>query len=252
MTQATTHPHAKKMQRKDLKQPDEFISLTGRVVDWARANAVAVQIGAAVLVAILLIVVGVRWWITSRAEAAARQFYGASELFKRAQWSEAEKDFAEVANGYGSTPYGNLAKLYAGRAALNDKRPAEAIPMLNDFVDGAPSPALEQLGRVALGTAFIETGDAKGAREQLERAQSLAGPLAPEITIGLARIAETDGNKDKAIELYQKYLTDEPSGAAASQARMRLVALGATPPASPAGPTFPIGVAPGMAPIEIP
>ena len=251
MTQATTHPHAKKLQRKDLKQPDEFISASGRVVEWARANAVAVQIAVAALVVVLLLVAGIQWWIRSRAETAARQFYGASELFKRAQWDQAQKDFADIASGYGSTAYGSLAKLYAGRSALNANRPADAVPFLTEFVGDAPSPALEQLGRVGLAKALADTGDAKGAREQLERASTLDGPLVPEATIGLARIAETDGNTEKAIELYQKYLADAPNGAAASQARMRVVALGGTPPASPAGPTFPMG-APGMAPIQIP
>lgn len=251
MTQATTHPHQKKLHRKDLKQPDEFISLSTRAITWAQQNVLAVEIAIGAVVLVLLIVAGVRWYVQARAENAARQFYGASELFKRSQWDQAQKDFATLASSYGGTSYGTLAKLYAGRAALNASKPAEAVPFLTEFVAAAPSPAFEQIGRVTLARALADTNDTKGARDQLDRAVLLDGPLGPEATISLARIEEAGGSKEKAIELYKKYLTDEPEGVAASLARMRLTALGATPPPPPAGMTFPGGM-PGMAPIQIP
>lgn len=250
MTQAT--PTTKKLRHKDLKQPDEFISLSGRVVDWARKNALAVQIGIGAAVLLVLTIAGVRWYTQSRDQAAARAFYGASELFKREQWDVAQQDFAKLAGSYGSTPYGTLAKLYAGRAALNAQKPAEAVPPLTEFVAAAPSPALEQIGRLALARALEATSDAAGARTQLDRALALEGPLRPEATMGLAQLEEAAGNKEKAIELYQKYLTDDADGAAASLARMRLVGLGVTPPPSPPGAMqFPMGGLGGM-PIQIP
>jgi hypothetical protein len=136
MTQAT-HT-TKKLRHKDLKQPDEFISLSGQVVEWARKNALAVQVGVGAAVLLLLTIAGARWYMQSRDQAAARDFYGASELFKREQWDAAQQDFAELAKSYGSTPYGTLAKLYAGRAALNAQKPADAVPPLTEFVAAAP------------------------------------------------------------------------------------------------------------------
>jgi len=231
MTQAT-----KKIHRKELRQPDEFISLSRRAIDWAGKNTQTVTIAIGVVTAIVLLTGGVRWYIQSRAATASRQFYGASELFKRQQWEPAQQGFATLANGYGGTPYGILAKLYAGRAALNANKPAEAVPFLTEFVASPPSVALEQIGRIALAHALESTSNAAGAKEQLSRAIELDGPLRPEAIIGLARIEEAAGAKEQAIELYQRYLTDDPDGAAAAQARMRLVGLGVTPPASPAGP----------------
>lgn len=243
MTQATTHPQpqGKKLRHKDLKQPDEFISLSTRAIAWAQKNQTTVLIVVGAAVAVVLLAAGIRWYVQSRAENAARQFYGASELFKREQWDQAQKDFAALAGSYGGTPYGNLAKLYAGRAALNASKPAEAVPFLTEFVGAAPSPALEQIGRVALARALADTSNVAGAREQLDRAILLDGPLAPEARIRLARIEETDGSKEKAIELYRQYLTDEPEGAAAALARMRLTALGVQPPATPNTMALPLG-----------
>lgn len=251
MTQATTHPqpHGKKLRHKDLKQPDEFISLSTRAIAWAQKNQTTVQIAIGAAILAVLLVAGVRWYMSSRAEAAARQFYGASELFKREQWDQAQKDFAGLASSYGGTPYGTLAKLYAGRAALNASKPADAVPYLTEFVAAAPSPALEQIGRVALARALADTSNVNGAREQLDRAILLDGPLVPEARVRLARIEETDGSKEKAIELYKQYLVDEPDGAAAAQVRVRLSALGVQPPTSPNTMSLPIGGA--GSPIQI-
>lgn len=248
MTQATTHP--RKLRHKDLKQPDEFISLSRRAIEWAEHNMATVQIAVGAAIVVVLLVAGIRWYVQSRAEAAARQFYGATELFKREQWEEAQKDFASLAGSYASTPYGTLAKLYAGRSALNASKPGEAVPYLTEFVASAPSMALEQIGRVALAQALADTSNVAGAREQLDRAVLLDGPLAPEARIRLARIEEQDGSKEKAIELYRQYLTDDPDGAAAAMARMRLTALGVAPPPSANTMTIPAGA--GMGPIQIP
>jgi hypothetical protein len=251
MTQATTHPqpHGKKLRHKDLKQPDEFISLSTRAINWAQHNQKTVAIAVGAAIAVVLLAAGIRWYVQSRAETAARQFYGASELFKREQWDQAQKDFTSLASSYGGTPYGNLAKLYAGRAALNANKPGEAVPFLTEFVAAAPTPAFEQIGRVALARALADTSNTSGAREQLDRAVLLDGPLGPEARVQLARIEEESGSKEKAIELYKQYLTDEPDGAAAAQVRMRLTALGVAPPAAPNTMTLPLGGA--GSPIQI-
>ncbi len=226
----------KRLRRKELREPDEFITLSTRVADWARANRTTVQVGIAAFVGFVLLVGGIRWYVQSRNAAATDAFYGAMELFKREQWDEALKGFSELADDYGSTSYGVLARLYAGRAALNADKPAEAIPFFRSYVDKAPDPALEQLARVSLARALEATGDTAAAREELARAIELEGPARPEATILLARLEEAVGAKDKAIELYQKYLADEPDGASADLARMRLASLGVTPPPSPASP----------------
>jgi hypothetical protein len=245
MAQAT---HTKKLHRKELRQPDEFVSLSRAALDWAGKHTQAVQIGVAAVVVVLLAVVGVRWYFQSRDATASQKFYGASELFKRQQWDPAQQSFAALAASYGGTAYGTLAKLYAGRSALNANRPAEAVPFLTDFVAKPPSVALEQIGRVALAHALEATSNTGGAREQYELAIVLDGPLRPDATIALARIEEGDGHRDKAVELYQKYLADDPDGAAVGLARMRLAGLGVTPPPAAPGMTIPTG---GMPPLDI-
>ncbi|HEY8515636.1 MAG TPA: tetratricopeptide repeat protein [Candidatus Binatia bacterium] len=243
MTQAaSTTTKRERFRRKDLRQPDEFISLSRRAIEWGQQNLRLVQIGAAGLLGVLLLVGAITWYVQARAERAARAYYGANELFKREQWGEAYESFRAVANDYGSTSYGRLAKLYAGRAAMKAGKPAEAVPMLREFANQAPDPALEQLALVELAAALEASGDASSARTELERAVAIDGPAKPEAQISLARLAEAAGEKDKAIELYQKYLEEDPDGASAELARMRLVGLGVTPPPAPPSLGFPGGM----------
>ncbi|MEW6268110.1 MAG: tetratricopeptide repeat protein [Thermodesulfobacteriota bacterium] len=242
MTQATSTTRRERFRRKDLREPDEFITLSRRAVEWGRQNLRLVQIGAGVLLAVLLLVGGIAWYLESRSERAARAYYGANELFKREQWQPALESFGQVASDYSSTSYGKLARLYAGRSAMKAGKPAEALPFLREFADAAPSPALEQLARVELAAALEATGDAAGAREQLARATGLEGPAGPQATVSLARLEEGAGQRDKAIELYRKYLEESPEGASADLARMRLTALGVTPPPAPPSAGFPGGL----------
>lgn len=226
----------KKIRRRDLhlRDPDEFITLTGRAVDWARANQRLVTAAGGAVLAVVLLAGAWSWIRQARQARAARQFYAASELFRREQWDAAEKDFAEIAGSLGRTPYGRLAGAYAGRAALRAGRSADAATYLEDYLrDPAPDVAVEQLARISLAAALEAQGNVEGARSSLERALALAGPARGEATLELARVEEAAGAKEKALELYQRYLSDQPDGVARDLARARLVALGGTPPAEP-------------------
>jgi hypothetical protein len=234
----------KRLRRKDLRAPDEFVTTTNQIVEWARQNTQIVAIAAGALLAAVLIVVGVRWFIHGREERATRDFYAADELFKRQQWDEAGKSFAELAENLGGTSYGKLARLYVGRSALRAGKNAEAVTAIQEFLqDPIGGPSIEQLARLNLGSALAGTGDAAAARDQWAKALELDGPAKGEALINLAQGEDKAGNKDKALELYQRYLQDEPEGTGRDLARTRIVALGGTPPAAPSGlPGLPPGI----------
>jgi tetratricopeptide (TPR) repeat protein len=222
----------KRLTRKELRGPDEFQTLSARGIEWAQGHGrsvwIAVGAAAAVLIAIA-IVVGV---IQSRESRAAREFYGASELFKREQWSEALTSFSTIADDLGGTIYGKLARLYAARAALRADQTPRAVELYRAYLANAPeSVALEQLARLDLGIALQKSGDATAARSEFERALEIEGPARPLAMLRLASVAEAGGDKAKAIELYRRYLEDEPEGADAEVARVGLIRLGETPPA---------------------
>jgi predicted negative regulator of RcsB-dependent stress response len=236
----------KRIRRKDLhlRAPDEFVTLTGRVLDWSRANSQLVS-GAAIALAVIVLIAAAWSWISSsREDRSARDFYAANELFKREQWDPAEKAFDALADDLPGTSYGRLARLYAARAALRAGRPADAATQLREFfAHPIDDKAVSQLAHMNLGSVLAEQGDLDGARGELNMALEIDGPARGEVTLELARVEELAGQKEKALETYQRYLADDPNAVARDLARARIVALGGTPPALP--PQFP-GGQPGL------
>jgi hypothetical protein len=239
---------AKRISRKELRQPDEFISTSRRVAEWGRDNPTYVTWGAAGLLAVLLIAGGASWWMESRARRANQQFYGAIELYRAEQWNEAYDGFSTLADDLGGTDYGKLARIYAARSAAKVDKPAEAISFYEGFLANGPhTAALEQLARFEMAAVLRKTGDVDRARAELDKAHALEGPIRPEVTFALAKVADESGEKDRALELYGRYVEEAQQGPDRELARSRIVALGGTPPA----PEMPQGFPPGMNPLQV-
>lgn len=222
----------KRLSRKELRAPDEFQTLSMRALDWARANSRIVWIGAGSSLALLILLAAVLGILRSREQRAVEEFYGASELFKREQWSEAVRSFAAIADDLGSTTYGRLSRLYAARAAARAGETDRSIEFYRAYLASpAGGEAVEQLARLDLAAALQTKGDLQAARSEVERALDLGGPARPLARLRLASLEEATGNSARAIELYRQYLDEDPSGADAELARARLIALGEVPPA---------------------
>src|SRR6185437_12442414 len=102
--------HAKrlKIRRKDLRQPDEFETLTGQALSWVedhRGIVIGVVSALVALVLVMLVVGRVR---ASRNEAAAVAFRSAHDQFEASKYAEAAEAFSELTRDYPSTPFGRL------------------------------------------------------------------------------------------------------------------------------------------------
>ncbi|MFP6663398.1 MAG: tetratricopeptide repeat protein [Deltaproteobacteria bacterium] len=225
--------------RKEIKQPDEFVTQSNRAIRWASENPSQVKLGIAAFVALLVVVAGIGIWNDSRHKQSLSDFYAANELYKRAQWEPAYEGFVELADNLSSTPYGQLANLYAGRAAQELGRDTEAVKSFRAYLaNELESKPIEQLARLNLARALAAAGNPEAARKEFEAAATIQGPAGPEIQLALARHHESTGNPDQALDAYLKYATETPRSAATNQVNARIQALGGTVPA-PAPPSFP-------------
>jgi Tfp pilus assembly protein PilF len=84
-------------------------------------------------------------------------------LFEREQYTEA---MSELRRAVYLSPYEAQAHLLMGRIHLRAGRPTEAIDALKISIWSADTAA----ARVALGEAYLKTGDSSAARRELERA----------------------------------------------------------------------------------
>jgi tetratricopeptide (TPR) repeat protein len=202
-----------KLNRKALREPDEFQTLTSQVAAWAQANQTALVAVAAAAVVIAAVGAGVSWYRARQAAAAAVRFQSAHDEFQASRWAEAGEAFAGLGRDHPGTGYGRLAALYQGHALLRKPDPAAAAAAYGDFLAASPpTDYLRQEALMGLGAAREASADPPGARDAYEQAATIDGPFRSDARLSLARLYEAGGQPDRAKELYLAVLKESPSG----------------------------------------
>ena len=195
-----------RIRRKDLRQPDEFIEITGRAWQWLLANRRGVAILAGVALAVVAVGVGAREFREARARSAAETFRKAATLLAEGENAAAVQVLAEV-RPVGA--YGALAELYRGHAALQANDPAKAAGVFQNVAERAELP--EYLRQEALyNLAFAEGLQGKSA-EALERyraAAEIPGPFGVDALLNAGALSSAAGRVDAAREFYERALSD--------------------------------------------
>lgn len=217
-----------KLNRKALREPDEFQTLTGQAAAWAEANRTAlIAVGIAALT-IAAVAAGVSWYRGRQASAAAIRFQSAHNEFQASRWAEAADAFAGLGRDYGGTSYGRLAALYQGHALLRKPDAAAAATAYREYLAASPpTEYLRQEALIGLARALEAGGDSPGAQGAYEQASAIDGPFKADAQLSLARLYEAGGQPDKARELYQALQKDSPSGFVRSMVETKVPAAAA-------------------------
>jgi tetratricopeptide (TPR) repeat protein len=126
----------KRVTRKQLlKEPDEFITTTGKLIAWANDNLQAIVVGA-IGFFILIIGISIYGYVQqNRSDAAQLMFSQAVTKYQ----TEAEKisesealdavsaDFDKLIESYGNQPAGKLGRVFYGHISLAAKAYDQAI-----------------------------------------------------------------------------------------------------------------------------
>ena len=203
---------AKRVTRKQLlKEPDEFISLTGRVVAWVKAHPKQLAIGAGVFVGLLVMVTGYRYIDERRAQAASRLLSQGISTFQQrlesGDKSEAleavRSDFDKLINDFSGQPAGHLGLVYYGQILLGAGKYEEAVKMLQRaWTDLGNDPALANIILESLAEAFLQAGDKTAAITQFEKLVSGGGTLykdAAMFQLGVLYFESDQAEKGKAM-----------------------------------------------------
>ena len=128
----------------------------------------------------------------------------------------------EIADKYGSTKAGNLAKYYAGTTYLELQKYKEAIAQLQDF--DADDMMLAPLAKGAIGDAFSEISQPKDALEYYEKAIKLSTNdfTTPRFLFKAAIAALDLKQNDKAIRLLNRIKDEFSTSDYAKQADLYL------------------------------
>jgi predicted negative regulator of RcsB-dependent stress response len=199
-----------KLSRKELKQPDEFISFLDQAIEYVSHNTTRVIFGAVGLIAILGVVFGVRFYWQHQQRLAAEQFYQAVGALNQKDYKNAASGFAEVASSYPSRDLGRLSRLYLGSTYLDQGEPAKARDALTEFLQNGGPPPFVQLALCQLGAANENLNDFKQAQSAYARAAAIQGPQRARAELASARMLVKLGNRSGAIAAYQGFLKENP------------------------------------------
>ena len=211
----------RKIKRKELKKPDEFITFSARVLEWCNEN-LRIVYGVALGSALILIIVGLAFLYKTNREAKAKDLYqkalalyptGSPGRDNPSEYAQATTVLEELQQRFGSTTVGATALVDLGNIYFERGAYDKSILCYNDFLqrtDG--SHPLHDRVLVSLG----ETYETKESYEQaIEIYQLLGKEGAPayqaQAQLYLGRVYEAMGDKSKAMVHYDNYLNESPA-----------------------------------------
>ena len=164
----------------------------------------------AIVIAVLLIH---QFYITPRNNRGNESLFRAEQLFQEGNFEKALNGdettgalgFLAVADKFGSTKAGNLARLYAGMCYAHTGKYQEAVDMLQKF-DGCGDEMVSPAVLGTLGNCFAQLGQNEKAVETLVNAAKKAdnNTLSPQFLLQAGQIYESLGQADKALDCYKQ------------------------------------------------
>lgn len=174
-----------RIRRKDLKAPDEFVSTTQRVVEYARENPVRVVSCVGGILLMVVAALGVRAYREWSADRARDAFAAAQEILGRGNLEEAAQRFESVHAEHPGTAQGELALVQAGNAWAEVGKRAEAVSAFQKLLETTGDADLRQIALYNLGS-LEKDEHPEAAAERLRRAAAEPGPLQGAAWIGMA------------------------------------------------------------------
>ncbi|MGH7916312.1 MAG: tetratricopeptide repeat protein, partial [Candidatus Binataceae bacterium] len=163
-------------------------------------------------------------------------FYQGLTALEHKDYKSAENDFHSLAKKRPNHQLGRLAQFYLGNTYLADGKAAQARDALKAYLSTAAHPVFENLARTQLGVAYEELGDFKLAQKSYSEAAQIPGPRQTQAELSNARMLLKIGNKQGAIDAYQKFLKSNPFSRERTEVVDDLAQLGVAAPKTPPSP----------------
>ncbi|MGB6066008.1 MAG: tetratricopeptide repeat protein [Desulfomonilaceae bacterium] len=230
----------KKLTRKELlKEPDEFLTITGKAIEYTRNYPKVVAAGIALVVIILLAVGGVYYYYKNREakshellEQVWREYEVAVQSPHKPTPQKLDELFAEfnaLARQYRSLPAGEIALLYSGNVLYEkgDFKGAlgryEAMQSTNLVKSGFGPLVLYHIAMCRF--QLKEYDRAVMSFDQLSK--DINSPYRREAYGTIARIYELMGKNKEAIQAYRQYLKIFPEAPDAAFVRAKIAEIAA-------------------------
>ena len=212
----------KRISRRDIRKPDQFVTLTGEILRFLGEHKTA---GIAALALILLVLLGLWGWDSYRQRQnrlAAREYSRAMSLYRSAKYTEAIDAFVKV-KGYNSSPYNSFSLLYQANSYMSAGDPIKAAAAIDELLQKERKDTfVRQLGLLTLATIQERTGQCQEAVRNYAGAERIAGPFKDEALLGKARCSIQNQDLKGALNSYRQYLTSFPASERAGEITLRV------------------------------
>jgi tetratricopeptide (TPR) repeat protein len=208
----------KKIIKKKLKEPDEFISLTEKAFLYVTHHYKKIAAGAAILLVILLSVFLFQKWQEKREGEAHQKFSSALEIYQMtssrsqegspSEYKAVLERLDEVITKFPRTPSGKFSLLYKGNVHLRLGEFDEAIRAYEAFLQRVGG---EKLYRVfameGLGYAYEGKKDYEKALDAYQKIVDMGDHFQmPSAYLCMGRCYERLNKSKEALESYKAFL----------------------------------------------
>ena len=203
-----------RLSRKELRQPDQFVSLSVQIAAWIKAHTVLLMSGIGVVAVAATLVAGWWAWQKHREQQAGIALYEATRFMRTpANRSKAVEQLQKLVSDYGGTAAAAWAYWHLGHLYFEGENyPAArtAYSQAQQRLSKADQPLMVAL--VTLDVAYAQ--EASGACDpdaitSFEAVLQLpAHWLRGEAYLGIGRCHEKTGASRKAVAIYERALSD--------------------------------------------
>jgi TolA-binding protein len=211
----------KKVSRKKLlKEPDEFLTISSKVLGFMAEKKIQLSWAAGIIILIIFLIVGVQYSIRSAENKAFNMLDRLMVTYNSAieekgpekAYLDVEKDFQTLVDKYGGRRGGQYARFIFGdicfKAGEYDKAIAMYQQALKDFKHVDP---FENLILKSLGYSYEGKKDFSAAVTVFEKFLTKPDSLMKdEALFVLARTYTKMGQAEKGIDTYRQLITDYP------------------------------------------
>ena len=208
----------KKITKRKLKEPDEFITLTQRTLLFIGAHDKTVVTAGIIVLVIVLGIVFYQMWDRKKEADAGQKLSAAMEMYQRvsspyregspSEYKTALGGFDDVIKQYPGTSSGKFSLLYKGNIHFKLGELDEAIKAYQAFLEKAGKETLYRLfGLEGLGYAYEGKKEYAKAIDAYQQIVAMGETFQlGDARLSLGRCYERLGKNQEALENYNAYL----------------------------------------------
>jgi tetratricopeptide (TPR) repeat protein len=209
---------AKKIIKKKLKKPDEFINITEKAFLFITHHSKPIAAGGGILLILIVSIFFFQKWERGKEEKAYQMFNSAMETYQMVNASYREESFQEYKNvlekfieiltEFPRTSYGKIAILYKGNIDLRLGKFEEAMEAYESFLQKAGKEKLyRSFAMEGLGYAHEGKKDYEKAINVYQKVVDLGERFqSANAYLGLGRCYEKLGRNREALEQYKNFI----------------------------------------------